>query len=188
VFRQITLATLRRDFWDYGHFVWCLGCTMSMVVEALIYNLEHRVPFLFICSSVGGEYSAMSMPASLAGINALTREYGVNYRAPLLELAVRKDEERLMLKDRGVWPGWKFRRGSHGVQPICIPGFQHSLDVLFDLHTTYPPDKVAAYIESRREPIRRIVRAALEAKGIDPDAAIAALHELHRELEADAVR
>ena len=44
-----------------GHWVCCLGCQQSMATHTIIYNLEHNITNTFICSSVGGEYAAMSM-------------------------------------------------------------------------------------------------------------------------------
>ncbi len=168
-FRRMTLGSLRSDFKEYGHFIWCLGCQMSMMAEIIAYNLIHGIPRTFMCSSVGGEYAVMSMPATRIAKARIYRTYGIDYRFPLLELNLTKPEERMLMEDSGMWTGYRFRRGVHGVQPICIPGLQHIGDVVGDMHTAYPPDKVEGYINSREELIREVVTAQVKAAGLDLD-------------------
>jgi len=173
LFKRLTLKTLFKDYQDYGHFIWCLGCQMSMMTEIIAYNLIRGIPRVFLCSSVGGEYAVMSMPMTRKTKGRIYRTYGIDYRFPLLEMNIVKPEERMLMKDVGMWVGYRFRRGVHGVQPICIPGMQHLGDVFFDMHTTYPPEKVEAYINSREELIREVVTARVRAAGLDLDECIA---------------
>ena len=51
-------------------------------------------------------------------------------------------------------------------------GFQHALDIVFDWHTTYPPDRVASFLDAKFEIMDKIIRRALELRGVDPDQAI----------------
>ena len=64
------------------------------------------------------------------------------------------------------------RRSHQGFQPICVLGFQHALDIVFDWHTTYPPDRVASFLDAKFEIMDKIIRRALELRGVDPDQAI----------------
>lgn len=185
VFRHLTLNKIWQDGKNYGHFIWCLGCTLSMVTNALVHNLKNKIPYLFICSSVGGQYAVMSMVVTIQTINTFCRELGVDYRAPLLELNMIKPEERELLKKNNIWTGYRFRRGVHGVQPYCIPGFQHSLDVLFDIHSRYDEDKVRNYIQSRQQIMRDQIQEMLARQGLDMEKCITELKEFRDELEAN---
>jgi len=173
-FKQLTLNSLTADWRKFGgHFIWCLGCQLSMMTEIIAYNLIRGIPRVFLCSSVGGEYAVMSMPATRTAKARIYRTYGIDYRFPLLEMNVTKPEERMLMEDAGMWPGYRFRRGVHGVQPICIPGLQHIGDVLLDMHTAYPPDGVTGYINSREEMMREIVEQRIADTGLNIDELIA---------------
>lgn len=94
------------------------------------------------------------------------------------------------MKRYGVDPGWGRRRSHQGYQPICAIGFQHTLDIIFDWHTTYPPDRVEAFLEEKFEIQDRIVRRALTDRGFDPDELIARNKAVYDQEQAaiDAVR
>lgn len=173
VFKRITLKTFRKDLMEYGHFIWCLGCQLSMVTNVIIYNLEHRSSRTFLCSSVGGEYSVMSMPTSIEEKTRIYWKYGIRFSTPLIDEHIDKAEERRLLQEAGMWLGVRFRRGVHGVQPICLPGLQHIGDVLFDLHTTYAPDKLRKYIQTREPLMDEIIHNYFHAKGLDLQTLIA---------------
>jgi len=98
--------------------------------------------------------------------------YGIRYNAPLLDLGINKNEERRLLKEYDIEPGWGKRRSHQGFQPICAIGFQHSLDILFDWHTTYPPDRVEAFLTEKAKIMDTIIRRTLIERGHDPDALI----------------
>ena len=66
-------------------------------------------------------------------------------------------------------PGWGKRRSHQGFQPICVIGFQHALDIMFDWHTTYPPDRVEEFLEEKFVIQERLIRQALADRGHDPD-------------------
>lgn len=167
VFKKQTLHSIRRDLMDYGHFIWCLGCQLAMITKVIVYNLENRSPRSYLCSSVGGEYSVMSMPASIQEMTRVYWKYGIRFSTPLINENIDKAEERLLLKEAGIWVGVRFRRGVHGVQPICIPGLQHIGDVLFDLHTTYLPDKVRRYIATREPIMDAIIQDHFQRKNLN---------------------
>jgi hypothetical protein len=155
-----------------GHWVCCLGCQESMATHTIAYNLERNISNSFICSSVGGEYAVMSMPITRDKNIEFYSRYGIRYNAPLLDLGMGKPEEREILKDHSIDPGWGARRSHQGYQPICLIGFQHSLDIVFDFHTTYPPERVAEFLDEKFIIMDRIIRRTLTEKGIDPDEAI----------------
>lgn len=185
VWDEVGFKKVLRDALTYkGHWVLCLGCQQSMAAHSIIYNLERNITNTFICSSVGGEYAVMSM--------AVTREknienyarYGIRYNAPLLDLGINKTEERRILRDLDVDPGWGKRRSHQGYQPICVLGFQHTLDIVMDWHTTYPPDRVGAFLEDKFEIMDRVIRRLLEEKGHDPDELIQRNLQKYRAEEA----
>ena len=155
-----------------GHWVGCLGCQESMATHLIIHSLERRIANAFICSSVGGEYAAMSMSVTREKNAEFYARYGIRYNAPLLDLGISKPEERAVLAQHDIEAGWGVRRSHQGFQPICVLGFQHALDIVFDWHTTYPPDRVANFLDAKFEIMDKIIRRALEMRGVDPDQAI----------------
>ncbi len=155
-----------------GHWVGCLGCQESMATHLIIHSLERRIANAFICSSVGGEYAAMSMAVTREKNAEFYARYGIRYNAPLLDLGISKPEERAVLAQHDIEAGWGVRRSHQGFQPICVLGFQHALDIAFDWHTTYPPDRVASFLDAKFEIMDKIIRRALELRGVDPDQAI----------------
>jgi hypothetical protein len=144
-----------------------------MATQTVLYNLEHGITNTFICSSVGGEYAVMSMGVTREKNMAWYARYGVRYNAPLLDLGVHKEEERALLRQHGVDPGWGRRRSHQGYQPICLLGFQHGLDILVDWHTTYPPQRIGDYLDEKAEVSDLLIKAALRARGHDPERLIA---------------
>jgi hypothetical protein len=183
VFQRLTLSTFWHDLKEYrSHFIWCLGCQLSMVAKVIVYNLIHSVPRVFLCSSTGGEYAVMSMPISVATKQKLYWEYGIHLRTPLLEWGMTKEDERKVLKEAGIWSGVRLRRGTHFVQPYCIPGLQHIGDVFFDFHTTYPPEQVERYILDKAILIREYVRERIAEEGLDLEELIVRNREQHQEV------
>lgn len=173
-----------------GHWVGCLGCQESMATHVIIHSLERRIANAFICSSVGGEYAAMSMAVTREKNAEFYARYGIRYNAPLLDLGISKPEERAVLAQHDIEAGWGARRSHQGFQPICVLGFQHALDIVFDWHTTYPPDRVANFLDAKFEIMDMIIRRALEMRGHDPDQAIAETKAIHdaEEREMELIR
>ena len=181
---EVGASRMARDMLKYrGHWVCCLGCQQSMATHTIIYSLEHNVSNAFICSSVGGEYAAMSMPVTREKNVEFYARYGIRYNAPLLDMGINKNEERKILKEHGVEPGWGKRRSHQGFQPICVIGFQHALDIVFDWHTTYPPDRVEAFLSEKAQIMDRIIRRELIARGHDPDELIERNKEVYNREE-----
>lgn len=167
---QISMKRVLRDVVKYrGHWVVCLGCQESMATLAITYNLERNITNTLICSSVGGEYAVMSMPITRQKNVEFYARYGVRYNAPLLDMGIGKPEERAVLEAHGLEAGWGVRRSHQGYQPICLLGFQHGADIVFDAHTTYPADRVANFLEDKFVIMDRIIRAQLQARGHDPE-------------------
>ena len=176
---------LLRDSIEYGgHWTLCLGCQEAMATHAIAYNLERGITNTLICSSVGGEYAVMSMPIT-RDLNAkFYARFGIRYNAPLLDLGIGKPEERAVLRKHGIEPGWGARRSHQGFQPICLLGFQHGLDIVFDMHTTYPPDRVTRFLQDKFVVMERLVHSLLTARGLDSQALIAANLERYGAEEA----
>lgn len=163
-----------QDIARYGsNFVICLGCHSAMMTHMIAHCLEHNVTNVFICSSVGGEYAVMSMAITRTRKAEFYERFGIRYNAPLLDLGIRKDEERTLLRSHGMEPGWGRRRSHNGYQPICLLGFQHALDIVIDWHTTYNPVQVARFLDDRTPIMEAWIRETLTARGLDPDALIA---------------
>jgi len=152
-----------------GHFVCCLGCQSAMMTETIAYSIERNITNTFICSSVGGEYAVMSMPITRIRKAEFYARFGIRYNAPLLDLGVRKVEERVVAKDADLLPGWGRRRSHNGHQPICLLGFQHAFDVVADVHTTYNPAHVSDFLQAKFPVMERLVRERLAERGFDPD-------------------
>jgi hypothetical protein len=161
-----------------------------MATHVIIHSLERRIANAFICSSVGGEYAAMSMGVTREKNAEFYARYGIRYNAPLLDLGISKPEERAVLAQHDIEAGWGARRSHQGFQPICVLGFQHALDIVFDWHTTYPPDRVANFLDAKFEIMDMIIRRALEMRGHDPDQAIAETKAIHdaEEREMELIR
>jgi len=175
-----------RDSIKYGgHWCVCLGCQEAMATHAILYNLERGITNTLICSSVGGEYAVMSMPITREKNIEFYARYGVRYNAPLLDMGIGKPEERDVLRRNGIEAGWGARRSHQGYQPICLIGFQHSLDIVFDFHTTYPPDRVAQFLDDKYVIMDEIIRETLRNKGYDPQELIEA--NLARHAEEDGL-
>ncbi len=186
IWDELGADRMLRDMLRYrGHWVCCLGCQQAMATHTIIYDLEHNITNAFICSSVGGEYAAMSMSTTREANIRFYARYGIRYNAPLLDLGIGKNEERRLLADRGIEPGWGRRRSHQGFQPICLIGFQHALDIVTDFHTTYPPDRVERFLEDKFEIMDRIIRRALESRGHDPDSLIARNLEVYETEERE---
>jgi hypothetical protein len=181
VFNEITLKTIVPDMVRYGHFIWCLGCNLSLMTKVIIHNLLYSVPTHLYCSSVGGQYAVMSMSVTHAEWKKLYAEYGIDFRTPLLNADIAKGEERAIMKKAGIWVGYRFRRGVHGVQPICLPGLQHILDVLVDFHTEYDKDKVREYIHSRWPLMKAIIEDYFSRRGLDLEERIQRIKRQHEE-------
>ncbi len=174
IWNEISAARMLRDAIRFkGHFVCCLGCQCAMATHTIIHNLERGITNVFICSSVGGEYAVMSMPITRNKKAGFYARFGMRYNAPLLDLGIQKPEEVEILNSHGMKAGWGKRRSHNGYQPICLLGFQHSLDIVVDFHTTYDPQRVADFLDAKFPIMERIIRRTLRQRGHDPDALIA---------------
>ncbi len=188
---EICASRMVRDAIKYrGHFVCCLSCQCAMATESIIYAIERNITNTFICSSVGGEYAVMSMPVTRLRKQEFYRRFGIRYNAPLLDIGMGKPEEHEVVDAAELLPGWGARRSHNGHQPICLLGFQHGLDIIADMHTTYDPGKVSRFLLDKFEIMERIVRRRLCDKGFDDRELIAANHEKHDREQAriDALR
>ncbi len=131
----------------YGQwFGCCMACTMSMITEAVIYNLERKIPHIMMGSSVGGQYAVMSMPVVIELQKEYCGRYGIIYSTPLLDDVIVKSQERKTLADAGIFRGLRFLdKHSFGNQGYCLLSLQHLPDVLFNRHDNYDPAMVRAF-------------------------------------------
>ena len=187
-----TLRDFRSDFVaDRNVHIWLPEQYHSMASQgqefAVVYMHDGQMLFdeLFIeakkrgCKLVKWQVLDWNEPA----IN-FYKKYGIRYNAPLLDLGINKNEERRIMKEHDIEPGWGKRRSHQGFQPICAIGFQHTLDILFDWHTTYPPDRVEEFLSEKTKIMDTIIRRELINRGHDPDALIARNIEQYNREEA----
>ncbi len=168
LFYNLTVKNFFREWKEYkSHFVWCLGCQSSLVAKVIIYNLENQIPYVMFASSVGGQYAVMSMPVTHKNWRNFYAEFGIKFRTPLIELNIEKEQEREELKKLGVWIGIRFNRAVLGVQPLCVPGWQHIMDILFNIHTTYNPVEVDRYFKDKSDFLRKHIYEYFEKKNMD---------------------
>lgn len=175
LFDRIAMGSLLADRREYGQwFGCCLGCTLAMITKILLYNLEHGIPHICLGSSVGGEYAVMSKPVSVSRFRDFCGEYGVQYRAPLIEDRVVKSVERKAMREAGVFTGFRFLdKHSFGNQGYCLLSLQHLPDVLFNLHPEYDPDAVNRFVGDKLSICREYIEEEYRRNGRSLDADVA---------------
>lgn len=160
IFNEILIHSLKEDYKKYrSNFIWCLGCILSLHTYMIIYNLIHTLPKCFLCSSVGGDkYAVMSIPVTVNAMKEFYASFGIFFSTPILDLNIKKRDEKKQLKKWNIWPGFVVGKGTIGVQPICLPGFlQHWKDIFFDIHPIYDNEKVADFIKKKIIIMRKII-------------------------------
>lgn len=152
LFQQLAISTLVRDIREYrATFGCCMGCTMAITTETIIYNLEHGIPHIMMGSSVGGTYAAQSMPVTVGLQKKFCARYGIVYSTPLLDDNIVKAQERSLLRALGISPGVRFLdKHSFGNQGYCVPSLQHLGDVLLNVHPVNDPEQVARFFLDRQ--------------------------------------
>ncbi len=179
LFDQVAMRSLLRDRKKYGQwFGCCLGCTMAVVTKMIIYNLEHGVPHILFGSSVGGEYAVMSKRVTIKLQEEFCGQFGIDYRAPLLENNIVKEKERALLDSAGVFRGIRFLdKHSFGNQGYCLLSLQHLPDVLFNVHPEYEPAQVERFFRDKLHICHDYIRSQFAANGRNLDKAIATMRE-----------
>ncbi len=181
LFREFAVRTFVSDWVKYkSHFTWCLGCHCAMIARVVVYNLERQIPHVMFSSSVGGQYAVMSMPVTHANWHRFYGEYGIEFHAPLLERNIEKHQERRELLEAGMWIGYRFNRAVLGVQPLCIFGLQHIMDILFHMHTTYDPYQVNRFFRDREEKMHAHIREHFRARGVNVETLVQSLKDRSR--------
>lgn len=182
-FRRLHLETLFRDVGKYrSDFVWCAGCLMAMDALVIIHNLEHRVPATFFCCTpTGMHFAVIALPVTTGLRQQFYREYGQVLRTPIIEWNMTKPQERAVMRRAGLWPGIVFRKLSIGRQLICLPGWKHILDFLFDIHFRYDPARVEEFILERQPMMRELIEGYFREKGQDAGELVDALRSLRAE-------
>jgi len=182
LFHEVVVGKFFQEWAKYkSHFVWCLGCHCAMVAKVIIYNLEHQIPYVMFASSVGGQYAVMSMPVTHKNWREFYGEYGIDFQAPLIDRHVTKADERKDLSELGIWIGMRFNRAVLGVQPLCIPGWHHIMDILFNVHTNYDPVQVNRFFQDKRPVLMKHIEETLKARGKDVNELVAGLKRKHEE-------
>ncbi len=175
------LADRRR----YGQwFGCCMACTMSMITEAVIYNLEQKIPHIMMGSSVGGQYAVMSMPVVIGLQKEYCGRYGIIYSTPLLDDVIVKAQERETLEQAGVFSGLRFLdKHSFANQGYCLLSLQHLPDVLFNRHDAYDPAMVRSFFLDKLPICEAYIADHFERAGQSLDPLIGRLKELWPEDE-----
>lgn len=179
LFDQVAMGSLLADRKKYGQwFGCCLGCTMAVVSKMIVYNLQQGIPHILFGSSVGGEYAVMSKRVTIDLQREFCGMYGIDYRAPLLENQIVKEQERALLDAAGIFRGLRFLdKHSFGNQGYCLLSLQHLPDVLFNVHPEYDSDQVAAFFRDKLHICQDYIRRQFESTGQSLDDAISALRE-----------
>ena len=182
LFDQLAMGSLVQDRREYGQwFGCCLGCTMAMFTNIIIYNLERCIPHVMMGSSVGGTYAVMSMPVTVALQKEFCARYGILYSPVLLEQDIRKDVERRLLDEAGVFRGLRFwDKHSFGNQGYCLLSVQHALDVVANVHPEYDPEQVQRFYRDRLPLCEAYIAAHFRRSGQDLDALVARVQALHQ--------
>lgn len=183
-FRQMVLNHLISEYHHYGNsnFVVCLGCYLSMDVHLIAYCLEHMVPTVtYGYTPRGSEFAVMSLAETCRERRKIYDSFGLLYRIPLVEWHMEKPEERVLMRNNGIWPGLNFRKIAMGVQPPCLLGItMHHMDILFEIHPQPDRTQVVAFIRDHAELVRELVIKRLASHGIyDVEERIAQLRALN---------
>lgn len=172
-YNKIAISSIWKDYKKYKSSVLlCGGCQQAMATRTIIHCLEHNITNVFICSSVGGEYAEMSMPVTREKNGAYYRRFGIRYDAPLLRLNMSKPEERAMLKEHNIHPGYGLRRSVQGYQPMCVIGLQHILDVVLDVRPYYPEKATGEFLDDKYQLMDKLIEAYFAEKGVDMQALV----------------
>jgi hypothetical protein len=176
VLKELFHKTLWQDYAQYhSNFIWCLSCNLAFDILVIIYNLENQVPITFFGATPRGEeiHAVMSMQVTTEARQAFYKEYGINYRVPLVEETINRDEERQTLKQAGFYTGFAFRRRNLGIELLCLPGnVQHCMDTFFDKHPIYNSEDVKHYIADKQPLMHQYLKTYFQAKGQDLQALV----------------
>ncbi len=182
-FREVVSKHLFENYRNYGNskFTVCLGCLLCMDVHMISYCLEHSIPMVcFGFTPHGSEYAVVELPETCRERRKIYGSFGLMFRAPLMEWHMDKKEERDILRQFNIWPGWNFRKVAMGVQPPCLFGIaMHHMDIFFDIHPQPDRNMMTAFIRDRYDLIRQMVIKRLESKGINVEERIARMREMN---------
>ncbi len=186
LFDKLAMGSLVRDRLRYGQsFGCCLGCTMAMITNVIIYNLERGVPHVMMGSSMGGTYAVMSMPVTVELQKSYCARYGIRYSPLLLEKKIVKKVERDLLDEANVFRGWRFLdKHSFGNQGYCLLSLQHMPDVLLNVHPEYDPEQVRRFFLDKLPICDRYIEDHFARKGQDMASLVGALRALTGEGDA----
>ena len=180
LFDKLAMGSLVADRLRYGQgFGCCLGCTMAMITNVIIYNLERGVPHVMMGSSVGGTYAVMSMPVVVELQKEYCARYGIRYSPLLLEHDIGKTVERKLLDEAGVFRGIRFLdKHSFGNQGYCLLSLQHLPDVLLNVHPEYDPQQVRRFFMDKLPICERYIAEHFSRAGQDLQGLVDRLREL----------
>jgi len=169
LFDKLAMRSLLADRRRYGQrFGCCLGCTMAMITNVIIYNLQRRIPHVMMGSSMGGTYAVMSMPVTVELQKEYCARYGIRYSPLLLEHEIVKTVERELLDEAGVFRGIRFLdKHSFGNQGYCLLSLQHLPDVLLNVHPEYDPQQVRRFFLDKLPICERYIRDHFTRTGQD---------------------
>jgi hypothetical protein len=187
LFKAVLFDSWMRDWALFkSDFIWCLGCNLAWDVAMIIYNLEHQLPATFFCGTPTGEsFAVINLAVTTQCRSEFFARYGISYRKPLVEWNMFKPQERAILKAAGIWPGIAFRKLAIGVQLICLPGWKHMLDFIFDIHALYPPDRVQAFITAKQPLMEALISEHFKRKGLEVGELVARLQAKKIQLGID---
>jgi len=166
LFELLVVDRLRDEYRRYGSgFIWCLGCKMAMHTRSVLYNLEHGIRVMSDGSSSStGEMVEQSL-LSLYMFREFYGEYGIEFRTPVYTIP--REEEIARLKAQGFRMGLRIRDRFLGVQPKCRPGELYYLPfLLFDQPPRHDEERVAEFIDAKREVARAYIERTCRERGL----------------------
>jgi hypothetical protein len=167
LFERLVVDDLAGEYRRHGSgFVWCLGCKLAMHSKSVVYNLRHGIRDMSDGSSRSTGEMVEQMLVSVYMVREFYARFGIDYRTPVY--SVPREEEIGFLEKSGFRMG--FRVGSRflGVQPKCRPGELYYLPfLLFNQMPRHDEDRVAAFLEEKREVAAAWVAERCAAEGIE---------------------
>ena len=166
LFELLVIDDLRAEYRRNGSgFIWSLGCKMAMHTRSILYNLEHGIRVMSDGSSRStGEMVEQSL-LSLYLFREFYGEYGIEFKTPVYTIP--REEEIRRLKEQGFRMGIRIRDRFLGVQPKCRPGELYYLPfLLFDQPPRHDEDRVAEFIDAKREVAGAYIERTCRERGL----------------------
>lgn len=175
--------------------LFCPACRIAMHTQAIIYNLENKIPVMIDGSTA--EQAFEQSPEILQEYRRLDLEYGVKYSNPIY-CAGDKHARQKLLYDNGISDHEKFRYAMlggtsdglmfHKTQPTCVfapfvGAYYRFLYNLFGHSEEQEKTEEVEFAKERKGSARQYIKEYFNKKNVDLDKLIAELNEVNNCLE-----